>query len=193
MTLEDTRRLGIEFERRVQTMIPEKEFGEKLDTDTIYSYLNQYQDKYIHEIYRNLDSIPSGSKLQSHVDSVLQPLLHSATIALTDNGVQNNVTSFSDDNGIEIIDSARSVVYPLPEDFYMYLKSVSRVSSTFSFRAGSTDNVNDGKIRVLPNTLLSQNDLLKVIETPHDSLRILRYPAASLTGGYVDLADKKDN
>lgn len=71
MTLEDTRRLGIEFERRVQTMIPEKELLEKLDTDTIYSYLNQYQDKYIHEIYRNLDSIPSGSKLQTHVDSVL--------------------------------------------------------------------------------------------------------------------------
>ena len=55
MTLEDTRRLGIEFERRVQTMIPDTEFLEKLDTETIYSYLNQYQDKYVHEIYRNLD------------------------------------------------------------------------------------------------------------------------------------------
>jgi hypothetical protein len=40
MTLEDTRRLGMEFERRVQTMIPEKQFLEKLDTETIYSFLN---------------------------------------------------------------------------------------------------------------------------------------------------------
>ena len=40
MTLEDTRRLGMEFERRVQTMIPEKRFLEKLDTETIYSFLN---------------------------------------------------------------------------------------------------------------------------------------------------------
>lgn len=40
MTLEQTRQLGIEFERRVQTMIPETEFVAKLDTDTIYSYLN---------------------------------------------------------------------------------------------------------------------------------------------------------
>ena len=51
MTLEETRQLGIEFERRVQTMIPEREFLDKLDTETIYSFLNQYQDKYIHEIY----------------------------------------------------------------------------------------------------------------------------------------------
>lgn len=66
-----TRQLGIEFERRVQTMIPEKEFLDKLDTETIYSFLNQYQDKYVHEIYRNLDNIPSGSKLSAHTESVL--------------------------------------------------------------------------------------------------------------------------
>jgi len=55
MTLKETRQLGIEFERRIQTMIPDTEFLEKLDTDTIYAYLNQYQDKYIHDIYRSLD------------------------------------------------------------------------------------------------------------------------------------------
>ena len=42
MTDIQTRQLGIEFERRVQTMIPEKEYTEKLDTDTIYAYLNSY-------------------------------------------------------------------------------------------------------------------------------------------------------
>lgn len=47
MTLTETRQLGIEFERRVQTMIPETEFLAKLDTDTIYSFINQYQDKLI--------------------------------------------------------------------------------------------------------------------------------------------------
>jgi len=42
MTIEETRQLGIEFERRVQTMIPEKEVYDKLDSDTIFSFLNQY-------------------------------------------------------------------------------------------------------------------------------------------------------
>jgi hypothetical protein len=55
MTLEQTRQLGIEFERRVQTMIPETEFVAKLDTETIYSYINQYQDQLIHELYRSVD------------------------------------------------------------------------------------------------------------------------------------------
>jgi hypothetical protein len=40
MSLQETRQLGIEFERRVQTMIPETEIVSKLDTDTIYSFLN---------------------------------------------------------------------------------------------------------------------------------------------------------
>jgi hypothetical protein len=40
MTLEETRHLGIEFERRVQIMIPEKEYIDKMDTETIYSFLN---------------------------------------------------------------------------------------------------------------------------------------------------------
>ena len=44
----------------------------KLDTDTIYAYLNSYQDKYIHDIYRTLDQIKSGSKLSAHVESILQ-------------------------------------------------------------------------------------------------------------------------
>ena len=230
MTLAETRQLGIEFERRVQTMVPEKEFIDKLDTDTIYSFLNQYQDKYIHEIYRNLDSIPAGSKASSHVESVLQNMLKSVTIAVTDNGVENN-TVISDPNGLEIVDTARSITYPLPSDFYLYVRSVSNVSSTFSFKATIVNNedyiqvatlptgsdidesktyIHNGKkkkyevttpagdgvaevkgwvehgdykpsaIRVIPNMLSSQSDVWKLIETPHDSLRILRYPAAVL-------------
>lgn len=264
MTLAETRQLGIEFERRVQTMVPEKEFIDKLDTDTIYSFLNQYQDKYIHEIYRNLDNIPAGSKASSHVESVLQNMLKSATIAVTDEGVKNN-TVITDPNGLEIVDTARSITYPLPNDFYLYVRSVSNVSSTFSFKATIVNNedyiqvatlptgadidesktyIHCGKkkkyevttpaaavvyytqeeadsyntehnlssgdggfkttssvktpavteakgwvehgdykpsaIRVIPNMLSSQSDVWKLIETPHDSLRILRYPAAVL-------------
>jgi hypothetical protein len=156
-------------------MIPETEYTNKLDTETIFSYLNQYQDKYIHDIYRNLDKISADSKLFAHIERVLQGMLKSVEIT-EGSDIQDN-TSITDSNGVEIIDTARSITYTLPTDFYLYLRSVSKVSKTFSFKSGNNDTK---KIRILPNQLMSQNDVWKVIETPHDSLRILRYPVAVL-------------
>ena len=183
MTIEETRQLGIEFERRVQTMIPQKEIAEKLDSETIFSFLNQYQDKYIHDIYRSLDMIPEGSKISAHVESVLQALLKETDVDINATGVVNNTSSVTDPNGIVIADSGRSVIYPLPEQFYLYIRSISKVSSTFSFKQAPTsaNDQNNSTIRVIPNQLVSQNDVWKLIETPHDSLRILRRPAAVLS------------
>jgi len=59
----------------------------------------------------------------------------------------------------------------------MYIRSVSNVTSTFSYRGNNSAEQN---IKILPNQLVSQNDVWKLIETPHDSLRILRYPAVVL-------------
>lgn len=84
----------------------------------------------------------------------------------------------NDVNDIAIVDTARSITYNLPSDFYLYVRSVSKVTSTYAFK--STAGAADNPIRIIPNMLSSQNDVWKLIETPHDSLRILRYPAAIL-------------
>ena len=178
MTIQETRQLGVEFERRIQTLIPETEFSRKMDTETIYSFLNQYQDKYIHDIYRNLDNLQSGTKLQAHIERILQQMLTSTTITISE-ASGNYTGEYTDYNGVPIIDTARSVVYPLPENFYMYVRSVSNVTSTFSFKGGT--KAIDKNIRIIPNQLMSQSDVWKLVETPHDSLRILRYPAAVLS------------
>ena len=180
MSIDETRQLGIEFERRVQTMIPEREL-DKLDTETIYSFLNQYQDKYIHEIYRGLDQIPSGTKLSAHVEAVLQAMLRDVEVSADpeDNECIDTVSAIEDQNGITISDTGRSIIYKLPETFYMYVRSVSKVSTTFSFKSG--ENNPNAPIRVLPNELVSQSDVWKLIETPHNTLRILRHPAAVLS------------
>lgn len=163
MTLNETRQLGIEFERRIQTMIPEKEF-DKLDTETIYSFLNQYQDRYIHDIYRNLDNIQSGTKLSSHVESVLQALLKT-----------DELTAIGNSN---LIDTPLSIVCELPPDFDMYVRSTSIVSDTYNFKA--SNNTNQG-LKIIPNQFVSQNDAWKLFETPNNTLRILRQPAVILS------------
>jgi hypothetical protein len=188
MTLSETRKLGIEFERRVQTMIPEKEYLDKLDTETIYAYLNSYQDKYIHDIYRNLDNIKSGSKMSAHVESVLQEMLRTQTIDIND--AKNYTGDITDVNGIVIVENGRSVTYPLDPSFYMYVRSVSNVVSTYSFKSTEPESGKQRPIRVLPNELVSQSDVWRLLETPHNSLRILRYPAASI-GAYEVFGEQK--
>lgn len=163
MTLNETRQLGIEFERRIQTMIPEKEF-DKLDTETIYSFLNQYQDRYVHDIYRNLDNIQSGTKLSSHVESVLQTLLKTSELTAAGNS--------------NLIDTPLSIVCELPPDFDMYVRSTSIVSDTYNFKV--SNNTNQG-LKIIPNQFVSQNDAWKLFETPNNTLRILRQPAAILS------------
>lgn len=167
MTLNETRQLGIEFERRIQTMIPEKEF-DKLDTETIYSFLNQYQDRYIHDIYRNLDNIQSGTKLSSHVESVLQTLLKTRELAAAGNS--------------NPIDTPLSIVCELPSEFDMYVRSTSIVSDTYNFKAPNNTNQS---LKIIPNQFVSQNDAQKLFETPNNTLRILRRPAAILSKNNV--------
>ena len=166
MTIEETRQLAIEFERRVQTLIPEAEILEKLDSDTIFSFLNQYQDKYVHEIYKNLDQINSGSNISARVESVLQSLLREEQINVDANGVIRSTSSTT----------GRSITYPLKQQFCLYVRSVSKVESTLSFKSSPKENTT----KILPNKLVSQSDVWKLIETPHNDLRILRRPIAVL-------------
>jgi len=51
-------------------MIPEEEFIAKLDTETIYSYLNQYQDKLIHDLYRTVDQVPVSNG-ETYIETLL--------------------------------------------------------------------------------------------------------------------------
>ena len=153
MTIEQTRQLGIEFERRVQTMIPEDEFINKLDTETIYSYLNQYQDKLIHELYRAVDQLPVSNN-QSYIEALLQGMMTSADIPFSGNSLVYQ--------------------YPLPASFGLYIDSYSVVDKSYE-RKG------EGEDGIVPNTLVSAKDASKIMPNPQDSMRILRCPVVWLT------------
>ena len=150
MTLEQTRQLGIEFERRVQTMIPETEYVNKLDTETIYSYINQYQDKLIHDLYRTIDQIPTSNN-ETYIETLLNSMMCT----------------------IELIPSQTRPICrcELPNDFGLYIKSYSNVGSSYMYK----DKIQNG-VGTVPNELISVKDVNKVISRPQDSMRILRSP-----------------
>lgn len=156
MSLDETRQLGIEFERRVQTMIPETEMLSKLDTETIYSYLNQYQDKFIHDIYKSLDNIPTPSKPSSYVESILQGLL-----TTTD---QIDVTKTGDSFSVS-----------LPDNFGLYVDSYTTVSKSHRYKSPK-----EGSAGQVPNTLISKTKVQELVTRPQDNMRIMRYPIAYL-------------
>lgn len=156
MNLDETRQLGIEFERRVQTMIPETEIVSKLDTETIYSYLNQYQDKFIHDIYKMLDNIPTPSKPSAYVETILQGLLC--------------ITS------PDINKAEQKYTIVLPDNFGLYSNSITLVNDTYSYK--KEDRNLSGAI---PNTLISQSKAMELITRPQDNMRIMRQPIAYLS------------
>ncbi len=187
MTLEQTRQLGIEFERRIQAILPEKEYIDKMDTDTIYSFLNQYQDKFIHEIYKQLDQIEENPNLHRRIELMLEPLL--STFETGENWVfgdkfpvafTDNVTLINDKDE-NAKDTIHSYTYQLPKDFHMYIRSVSEVSTIFRFAKNKSVN---NRILVVPNQLVSQTNVHKLIETPYNDMRILRNPLVVLDVQY---------
>lgn len=151
MTLDQTRQLGIEFERRIQTMIPETEFMDKLDTETIYSFLNQYQDKLIHDLYKAVDQVPV-SNTETYIETLLNGMMSTAQL---------------------IPSSTRPICRcQLPSDFGLYIKSYSSVTSTYRYKSDQNTESNG----VVPNELVSVKDVNKIISRPQDSMRIIRNP-----------------
>ena len=159
MSLKETRQLGIEFERRVQTMIPETEMVSKLDTETIYSYLNQYQDKFIHDLYKVIDNIQTPSKPSSYIETILQGLIKSYT---------KNV------NGESNFD------VQLPRDFGLYITSSTVVEDSHRYK-----QVNGaGEI---PNILISKTKAQELITRPQDNMRIMRHPIAYIDNDKISV------
>lgn len=159
MTLEETRQLGIEFERRVQTMIPEKELIDKLDTETIYSYINQYQDKFVHDIYRSLDNVATPSKPSAYLETIMQGLLKTQVYEM------NNVVDPTE---------TKEYSFAIPKDFGLYSNSFTEVEKSYTLKS-------DNGSGTIPNILLTQSAAQGFLSRPQDNMRIIRQPVAYLS------------
>lgn len=80
MTLEETRQLGIEFERRLQIILPSTKMVDKIDTEDIYAFLNQYQNQFVKELYVSQNSEQLSDRAQSRISDYLKSLYTHADI-----------------------------------------------------------------------------------------------------------------
>lgn len=159
MTREQTRKLGIEFERRVNEIDPRFKLQNKLTTDIIYSMLSEFQTQYIKSLYTIDDDIKSGTRKQNKIQDTTKTL------------VRHKILTPSKTN----IDSdSNSSIFDFPADYYSYIRSNSLVTKNYKSDKILTTAVST------PNDILKQDDIRKIVNSYYNKGQIIRNPIVVL-------------
>lgn len=121
MTHEETRAMIIEIERRLQTIDPTMQIQNKIETDDIVSFLNQYQNMFIKDVYLSKSKVKDDKRLSSKLNDYLSTLIrYSKGLPISDIEFNNEYTTR--DNFIS---------YDLPQDYLTYITSLSSIVNNY--------------------------------------------------------------
>lgn len=148
MTREETRKLGIEFERRLIEIYPQFASEQKLSTDAIYSFLSEFQTQYVKILYSTEDDFQRGTRRAKRISDVSRSLIRRVNIKT------------SNDDGI----------YNLPDNYAMYVRSESIVTKNYK-----SDKVLENGV-ITPNILVKQEDVDNVINAYYNYNGIIKNP-----------------
>lgn len=162
MTLKETRQLGIEFERKLQTIDPTTKITNKIDTQDIYAYLNMYQEQYIKQLYTLDQQAQSDTRSSNRIQDILRPLI-------------------CQDEQLPISNGDRITTFVLNTNYWLFVRASSIVTGTYKNYQIDTE---------IPNVQYKQQDVANVIDTAFDADRIMRTPIISIAQ-YNDSNDER--
>lgn len=113
----NAREMQVEFERRITLMNPAFELKEKLTSDTIFSFLNAYTERFVRNNYLQEDTVQDGTRAQKKNADALKGLIVRTLLSKNEKDTLNT--------------DVNTEKFVLPADYFLYIRSNSRVSATY--------------------------------------------------------------
>ena len=157
--------MQIEFERRITLMNPDFELKEKLTSDTIFSFLNAYTERYVRINYLSEDQVADNTRALKKIQDSLKGLIVRDTFNVLEKDSNN-----SDDTTDRI---------ELPTDYFLYIRSNSILSKNYKVEEEIQDQNN---YIITSNKTIREDDVDKVISTYYNKA-ILLNPYVVLNSG----------
>lgn len=189
----NSREMQMEFERRITLMNPAFELKEKLTSDTIFSFLNAYTERFVRINYLQEDQVADGTRAQKKNADALKGLIVRTVLTKQQKDADN--TDINSDK------------FTLPADYFLYIRSNSKVSATYKGKVSdmphdditintdqpdpdidSNDTVDF--LETVPNKTIREDDVEKILSTYYNRA-ILRSPFVVLNAGKA--TDDTDN
>lgn len=169
----NSRAMQIEFERRITLMNPNFELAEKLTSDTIFSFLNAYTERYVRLNYLQEDVVQDGTRAQKKNADALKGLITRGLYAVEAKD-ENNTDKTSDR-------------ISLPSDYFLYIRSNSLISKNYKIEE---EIQNEQDYVVTSNKTIREDDVEKVISTYYNKAIVLN-PYVVLNAGNNADEEKK--
>lgn len=160
-----------EFERRITLMNPDFEIKEKLTSDTIFSFLNAYTERYVRINYLSEDNVQDNTRALKKVQDSLKGLIVRQTLSVN-----------SDNNSDKTTDRVE-----LPSDYFLYIRSNSIVSKNYKL---NEEIAEENNYVVTPNKTIREDDVDKIISTYYNKT-ILLNPYVVLNSGNANTDNSK--